>query len=65
MSSAPISLEEDRDFWKSRALALESILLRAKEKLRFYREASTGEYVGDLEYTELVRRIDESLAQRS
>lgn len=65
MSSAPVSLLEDRDFWKSRAIALESVLLRAKEKLRLYREASTGEYVGGLEYTELVRRIDEALAQRS
>ena len=59
------TLEEDRDFWKSRAIDMESVLLNAKEKLRLYREAHGGEYVGGVEYMELMRRVDAALTRRS
>lgn len=44
---------------------MESVLLKAREKLKLYRDASTGEYVGGVEYTDLMRRIDAALARRS
>ena len=37
-------------------------LERAKEKLTLYREAHGGEYVGGVEYTQLIREIAEALA---
>jgi hypothetical protein len=43
-------------------MRLASALLYAKEKLRLYREAHDGRYVGGVEYTELMRIIDEALA---
>ena len=36
-------------------------LMSAKLKLKFYREASGGEYVGGTEYTALVRQIDDAI----
>jgi hypothetical protein len=40
---------------------LASALLYAKEKLRLYREAHSGVYVGGVEYMTLMRIIDEAL----
>lgn len=59
------TLEEDHEFWKSRAIEMESVLLQAQLKLKLYREARGSEYVGGLEYTELMRRIEAALARRS
>jgi len=40
---------------------LRSLLLNAKEKLMLYRAASSGEYVGGIEHTVLIREIDKAL----
>ena len=37
-------------------------LENAKLKLQLYREAHEGEYLGGVEYTQLMREIDEALA---
>lgn len=59
------NLQREREFWQSRAIALESVLLDAKAKLKLYREAcSTGEYIGGVEYSELMRRIDAAVDVR-
>lgn len=38
-------------------------LARAKEKLQLYRSFHSGEYVGGVEFTALIRMIDEAIAQ--
>jgi len=35
------------------------IIVLCKQKLRLYRESGTGEYLGGVEYTELMKRIEE------
>lgn len=42
---------------------LVDVLIPAKEKLQIYREHSTGEYQGGMEYTQLVNLIDEAIAK--
>lgn len=37
----------------------------AKEKLNLYRARSSGEYVGGIEHTALIRMIDDALASSS
>lgn len=44
------------------AKLLSDALLDAKLKLQLYREKHSGEYIGGVEYTELMRRIDAALA---
>ena len=41
--------------------ALRTALGYAREKLEFYRAQHSGEYVGGIEYTALIRMIDEAL----
>lgn len=43
---------------------LESALRKAKEKLDIYRENSDGKYQGGTEYTDLIRIINEALANK-
>lgn len=58
------SPELDLEFWKSRSLTMEIVLLNAREKLRLCREAHGGEYVGGAEYTDLMRQIDAALVPK-
>lgn len=41
--------------------ARKTALVAAKEKLRLYREASAGVYLGGVEYGALVKLIDEAI----
>lgn len=41
---------------------IETLLKDCKEKLRLYRQHTTGEYYGGVEYTDLIQRIDQALA---
>lgn len=45
--------------------SLRTALSRAREKLTLYREAHGGEYVGGVEYTQLIREIDAALRQKA
>lgn len=56
-----IKLREDRPAMQDEHAALRKALLLAKEKLALYRAAHGGEYVGGLEYTALVKLIDDAL----
>lgn len=56
------------DYWGHRTEIAEAkierlreVLISAKEKLALYRKAQGGEYLGGVEYRELMRRIDEAL----
>jgi len=40
---------------------LRKVLLAARDKLKLYRQAHSGEYVGGMEYTALMREIDEAI----
>lgn len=40
---------------------LRALLMLARDKLRHYRDAHGGEYVGGTEYSSLMRQIDEAL----
>lgn len=40
---------------------LRTALVWARDKLRHYRDAHGGEYVGGVEYSNLMREIDEAL----
>ena len=42
-------------------IGVEKALREARQKLQLYREAHSGEYVGGLEYTQLIRLIDIAL----
>lgn len=44
-----------------RITQLENVLLQAREKLELYRAQHDGNYVGGVEYTELMRRIKAAL----
>jgi hypothetical protein len=46
--------------WKQRDDA-RGVLQAAKQKLMLYRAQHSGEYVGGMEYTQLMRMIDEVL----
>lgn len=39
------------------------LLRECREKLRLYRENSNGEYLGGVEYTDLIRRLDAALSE--
>lgn len=41
---------------------LQATLILAKTKLELYREAHSGEYIGGMEYTMLMRQIDHVLS---
>jgi hypothetical protein len=41
--------------------SMRQVLIDCKEKLRLYRAQHSGEYVGGVEYMELMRRIDAAL----
>lgn len=41
---------------------MRSALINAKEKLGLYRCQHSGDYIGGIEYTQLIRMIDEALA---
>jgi hypothetical protein len=44
---------------------LRGTLLAAKEKLRLYRAGHSGEYIGGVEYTSLMKQIDDVLDETS
>lgn len=46
-----------------RIAELEAVLSAAKKKLELYRAQHSGEYVGGVEYTELMARIDAALSK--
>jgi hypothetical protein len=54
-------LLEDLSKRTRREFRLLSILSDAKDKLELYRKAHGGEYVGGVEYGELMRRMEEAL----
>lgn len=43
-------------------LRLRSALFDAKLKLQLYRNAHSGKYIGGVEYTQLMKRIDDALS---
>lgn len=45
----------------TREQKLAEVLTQAREKLKLYRAVHSGEYLGGVEYSELMRRIDEAL----
>lgn len=47
--------------WEGEVDKLRTALMRARDKLRHYRDAHGGEYVGGVEYSNLMREIDEAL----
>lgn len=49
--------------WEGEVAALRTALMEARDKLRHYREAHGGEYVGGVEYSVLMNRIQEALKQ--
>jgi hypothetical protein len=46
-----------------RITELEAVLTQARAKLEKYREQHSGEYVGGVEYSVLIRRIDAAVAK--
>ena len=42
---------------------LREALRHAREKLMLYRKAHSGEYIGGMEYSQLMRQIDAALAK--
>ena len=44
--------------------ALRSALASAKEKLKLYRAAHSGEYIGGMEYVMLMQKIDAALTDK-
>lgn len=46
-----------------RIAELEAVLSAAKAKLELYRAQHSGEYVGGVEFTELMARIDAALSK--
>lgn len=45
-------------------ITMRQVLIDCKEKLQLYRKERSGVYVGGVEYTELMRRIDAALETR-
>jgi hypothetical protein len=45
-------------------MTMRQVLLDCKEKLELYRAQHSGEYVGGVEFTRLMRKIDQALETR-
>ena len=57
------ALRRDRDHFLSRIVRLRAALALAKEKLELYRAQHSGEYVGGVEYSELMQQINAALSE--
>jgi hypothetical protein len=56
----PATIEEHRAL-RQQVLLLSEALKQAREKLVLYRKDHSGIYIGGVEYTALIRQIDEAL----
>lgn len=63
MPSLESIVRRDRDALIGKVARLRDALTSAKEKLALYRKAHGGEYLGGVEYSELMRRIDAALSE--
>lgn len=55
-------LEDDIEALQAKNQRLVDAMLSAKQKLQIYREHSSGEYKGGMEYMMLINKIDKALA---
>lgn len=53
--------DDAADSYAEQISELRALLMEARDKLRHYREAHGGEYVGGVEYSVLMNRIQEAL----